>query len=148
MAEYAVLFPGAILVIIAAAWWLGPSLADIYRHNVNILLGQRACFPSYDHSDNSICDQNEDCEMSEYEDLDSGSYTFDDALSIDSVVIKAGKTYEIRRDDPYQFIYTTDDGCYEVTFMTNSVSWVRIGSGSTCQGVSHIDYWSRPICAE
>jgi hypothetical protein len=146
LTEYSVIFPAAVLLVIGAAWVLGTNTSDVYRHVASVIVGQKECVPQYDHGDNSICDQNEDCEKAEYEDVDSGSYTYDDALSIDAVVIKAGKTYEVRRDDPFQFIYVTDDGCYEVTFKTNKVSWQRTGGGSDCKGVSHIDHWQAPIC--
>lgn len=146
LTEYTVIFPAAVLVVVAAAWALGVNISDVYRHVASVILGQNACVAQYDHEDNSVCDQNEYCEKVEYEDLDSGTYTYEDALSIDAVVIKAGKTYEVRRDDPLKFIYLTDDGCYRVEFKTNKISWERTGSGQDCQGVSHIDHWQAPIC--
>jgi Flp pilus assembly pilin Flp len=146
-AEYTIIFPAAVLLIIASAWVLGPSTADVYRHVTNVITGQKECVPQYDHEDNAVCDQADLCQKVEYEDQDSGSFTYDDAMSIDSVVIKAGKTYEVRRDDPFKYVYTTDDGCYQVTFKTNSIDWARTGSGPDCQGVSHIDHWQAPICS-
>lgn len=146
LAEYSIIIPTAILVVMAAAWALGVNVGDIYRHLASVIQGQKECVPQYDYENNEICDQDELCEKVDYEDEDSGSYTYQDALSIDSVVIKAGRTYEVRRDNPYQYVYTTDDGCYTVTFKTNKISWERTGSGPDCQGVSHIDHWQAPIC--
>lgn len=146
LTEYAIIIPVAVLAVISAAWALGANTGDVYRHVVSVIVGQNACVPQYDHSDNSVCDGHEYCEKVEYEDIDSGSYNYEGALSIDAVVIKAGKTYEVRRDDPLQFVYVTDDGCYQVTFKTNKISWERTGGGQDCQGVSHMDHWQAPIC--
>jgi hypothetical protein len=146
-AEYAIIFPAAVLLVVGSAWVLGANTSDVYRHVTSILRGQLECVPTYDLDDNSICDLDDLCAKEDYENQDSGSFTYENALTIDSVVIKAGKNYEIRRDDPFQYIYTTDDGCYTVTFHTNKVSWDRTGSGPDCKSVSHIDYWQAPICA-
>lgn len=146
LAEYHVLIPGAVLLAIVAAWVLGPNISDVYRHVTAVILGPMECVPTYDHEDNSICDHNDLCEKTDYDDEESGSFTYQDALTVDSVVIKAGRSYEIVRDDPFKFSYTTDDGCYEVTFKTNTINWQRIGNGPDCQSVSHIDYWQAPIC--
>jgi hypothetical protein len=146
LTEYSVIIPTAILVVVAAAYALGVNTGDIYRHLASVILGQKECVPQYDYEDNSICDQDDLCEKVDYEDEDSGSYTYQDALSIDSVVIKAGRTYEVRRDNPYQYVYTTEDGCYTVTFKTNKISWERTGGGPDCQSVSHVDHWQAPIC--
>jgi hypothetical protein len=144
--EYSIIIPTAILVVMAATWALGVNTGDIYRHLASVIMGQKECVPQYDFEDNSICDDHEFCEKAEYDDAGSGSYTYDGALSIDSLVIKAGRTYEIRRDNPFQYVYTTSDGCYTVTFKTNKVSWERTGNGPDCQNVSHIDHWQAPIC--
>jgi len=146
LAEYVFILPGMVLIAMGAYALLGAGAADVYRHVTSVILGQNVCVPQYDHADNSICEQNEFCQKIDYEDQDSGSFRYDGALSIDAVVIKAGRTYEIRRDDPFKFTYTTDDGCYRVTFKTNKVDWERVGSGPDCQSVSHIDHWQSPIC--
>lgn len=146
LAEYHVLIPGVILLAIVAAWGLGPGIGDVYRHLTAVMLGPMECVPEYNFEDNSICDQNDLCAKAEYDDEDTGSFIYEDALTVDSVVIKAGKTYEIVRDDPFQFTYSTDDGCYEVTFKTNRIDWQRTGNGPDCQSVSHADYWQAPIC--
>jgi hypothetical protein len=145
-AEYSVIFPGAILLVISVAWFLGPAIGDIYRHVASVIVGQKPCVTVYGAEDNALCDQYEDCLKTDYEDEESGTFIYDGELSIDAVVIKAGRTYEVRRDDPYQFEYITDDGCYKVVFKTNRADWERIGGGPDCQAVSHIDYWSAPLC--
>lgn len=147
LVEYQVLIPGAILLVIAAAWILGPGVSDVYRHVVSVLRGPKECV-AFDPGTqgNDFCSHNEDCEKAEWEEMDHGSYTYDSALTVETAVIKAGQTYEIRRDNPFNFQYETDDGCYRVTFKTNKVEWERIGSGKTCQAVSHVDIWQAPIC--
>lgn len=145
--EYQVLFPAAILVIIVAAWLIGPNINDVYRHVASVLIGPKECVaynPEIQGTD--YCDHHDDCEKAEWEEMDQGSYTFESALSVDTAIIKAGRTYEVVRDDPFKFQYQTDDGCYRVTFKSNKVEWERIGSGITCQGVSHVDVWQAPIC--
>ena len=82
----------------------------------------------------------------EYEGEANGSFTYDGELSIEAVVIKAGRTYDVRRDNPYVYEYVTDDGCYIVKFKTNTVTWEKIGGGKDCQDVSHLDAWSAPLC--
>ena len=146
LSEYVFILPGIVFIVWGAAGLVGGGAADVYRHVTSVIQGQNECVPQYDHEDNSICDESEFCEKIEYEDEDSGSFRYDGALSIDAVVIKAGKTYEVRRDDPFQFTYITDDGCYRVTFKTNKIDWERTGEGNGCQSVSHIDHWQSPIC--
>jgi Flp pilus assembly pilin Flp len=145
--EYQVLFPAAILLVIAAAWLIGPNISDVYRHVASVMLGPKECVVfNPEEQGNDYCDHHEDCEKAEWEEMDQGSYEYSSALTVETAVIKAGKTYEIRRDDPFKFQYETDDGCYRVTFKTNKVEWERIGTGDTCQGVSHVDIWQAPIC--
>jgi hypothetical protein len=144
--EYAILYPGTVLLVIMAALFLGPSIGDIYRHVASIFSGQKPCVIFTGKEDNEYCAQHDDCMKTNYMGETSGSFTYEGELSIEAVVIKAGLTYEIRRDDPYQFEYVTDDGCYRVTIKTNQAQWERIGSGTECQSVSHVDYWSAPLC--
>lgn len=144
--EYAILYPGTLLLVILVAVFLGPSIGDIYRHVARIIVGQKPCVTFTGKEDNEFCSHHDDCMKTDYEGEISGSYIYDGELSIDAVVIKAGLTYEIRRDDPYQLEYVTDDGCYQVTIKTNRAEWERIGSGTSCQVVSHVDYWSAPLC--
>ena len=146
MVEYQVLIPGSILLVIAAAWLLGPNIGNAFRRVLRPLMDQKACVPAYDVKDNSICSKNEDCEKIEGESMDAGSFTFKDALFVESVVIKAGVTYNIHWTDPNEFETTTDDGCYQVNFSGNVVTWERISSSPTCQEISHIDVWQAPIC--
>jgi hypothetical protein len=146
LTEYAVLIPCAILLAILAAWALGPTIGDFYRHVAAILSGQKPCATFSGAEDNSLCDHRDACIKADYEGEQSGSITYDGELSIEAAVIKAGQTYEVRRDNPYVYEYVTDDGCYLVKFKTNTVTWQRIGSGPNCQDVSHIDAWSVPLC--
>jgi hypothetical protein len=145
LAEYHVLIPGSIIMI-WAAYLLGPGLADIYRHVVSLFREPLPCVDFGGAEDNSLCDHDEYCEKAEWNGMDVGSFEYEDALVVDTVVIKAGRSYVIFRDDPSKISYTTDDGCYRVTIKTNRVEWERIGSGKTCQAISHIDVWQAPLC--
>lgn len=146
MIEYQILIPGVILLAAVAAWLLGPQIGNAFRMVVRPMMEPKACVPAYDVDDNSICSQNGDCEKAEWDGMDRGSYTFDDALFVESIVIKAGQSYEVSLADPNLFETTTSDGCYQVTISGNHVEWERIGSGPSCQEISHIDVWQAPIC--
>lgn len=146
MVEYHVLIPGSILLVIVVAGLLGPYLGNAFRRALRPMMDQKACVASYDINDNSICSNNGDCEKVESETMDSGSFTFEDAMFVESVVIKAGKSYNIFRTNPEAFETTTEDGCYRVTFSGNEVAWERLSSSPSCQEISHIDVWQAPIC--
>lgn len=145
LAEYHVLIPGSIIMI-WAGYLLSPALTDVYRHVVSIMRSPLECVTFNGHEDNSFCSQNEYCEKTEWDGMDKGEFIYENALVVDTVVIKAGTTYTIFRDDPSRVSYTTDDGCYKVTIKTNRIEWERIGEGSTCQAISHIDVWRAPLC--
>jgi hypothetical protein len=144
--EYIIFYPGVILLAIFILYILGPSIGDLYRHAVRVLSRQKPCVTFNGPEDNQFCDQHDDCLKAEYSGENNGSFVYEGELSIEAVVIKAGLTYEVSRNDPYQLDITTDDGCYRVNFMTNRVDWQRIDTGPSCQAVSHIDYWSAPLC--
>jgi hypothetical protein len=146
--EYAILYPGTILLAILGAVFLGPSISDIYRHIASIFSGQKPCVIFTGKEDNEYCSRHDDCMKTDYDGEESGSFTYDGELSIEAVVIKAGLIYEIRRDDPNQYEFITEDGCYKVTIKTNQAKWERIGSGTSCPTVSHVDYWSAPLCTD
>ena len=145
LAEYHVLIPGSIIMI-WAGYLLSPALTDVYRHVVSIMRSPLDCVVFNGLEDNSFCSQNEYCEKAEWDGMDKGEFIYEDALVVDTVVIKAGQTYTIFRDNPSRVSYTTDDGCYQITIKTNRIEWERIGSGKTCKEISHIDVWRAPIC--
>lgn len=146
MAEYHVLIPGSILLVMAAAWFLGPWVKSAFLRVLRPMVAQKACVPAYDIDDNSICSHNGDCQKAEWEDMDSGSVVFEGGLFVESVVVKAGQKHYTFWINPSEFETTTDDGCYRVSFSGNAVNWQRIGSGPECQAISHIDVWQAPIC--
>ena len=80
----------------------------------------------------SECDQDPDCILLE-DPGNSGTYTAPD--TIEKVVIKAGVNYFTF------FPGTTNDGCYSVTIAGNTVTWEKVGSGSNCKDISHIQVW-------
>lgn len=132
--------------MIWAAYLLSPALSDVYRHVVSLMRTPPECVNFNGHEDNAFCSQNEYCEKAEWDEMDKGEFIYEDALVVDTVVIKAGLTYTIFRDDLSKISYTTDDGCYKVTIKTNRVEWERIGGEKTCQEISHIDVWQAPFC--
>jgi hypothetical protein len=147
MAEYHVLIPGGILLSIAILIVFGNGLQGVYDWAVGWLLdsfeGNVCVREGYiTHQDGaSRCDRSDNCTLLEPgagEDYNSGIYTASEPLQI--VVIKAGREYHIMNSG------LTDDGCYRVQFNGNSVTWWKIGSGSECQDVSHVQSWVRPLC--
>jgi hypothetical protein len=146
MVEYQVLIPGSILLVIVVAWIIGPELRNTFLKVLRPMMEQKACASAYDFDDNSICSTNGDCEKAEWEDMDSGTFEYESTWFVESVVIKAGKGYNVYRADPGNYETTTDDGCYQVTFYGNTVEWVKIGDGPSCKAISHIDVWQAPIC--
>lgn len=147
MAEYQVLIPGGILLSIALLIVFGRGLNTIYDRAIGWFLdafeGNVCIREGYitDQRGASRCDASENCtllEPGEGEDFNSGMYTHVEPLH--TVVIKAGIEYHIMNSG------LTDDGCYRVQFNGNSVTWWKVGSGSGCQDVSHVQNWVRPIC--
>jgi hypothetical protein len=81
----------------------------------------------------SACSQSPDCIVIDLEEeQQSGSYTA--ATPIEKVIIKAGTR---------TFTYTESktDECYSITINGNTVDWLKIGDGPTCQDISHLQIW-------
>jgi hypothetical protein len=146
LTEYTIIFPGVMVIVVCVTWLLGASIGDIYRYIARLLTEPKPCVTFGGAPDNELCDQHEDCRKTDYGGEESDTFVYEGELSIEAVVIKAGFTYDVRRNNPSQLEYITEDGCYRVTFRTNRAGWERIGFGSECQVVSHVDYWSAPLC--
>jgi Flp pilus assembly pilin Flp len=84
----------------------------------------------------SQCEHHENCTC--LPGVNSGFYTGYDV--IDSLVIKAGQEYHI-----YYSGYT-DDGCYRVIINEDVAIWRKVGRGSWCKDISHLQSWYQPIC--
>jgi Flp pilus assembly pilin Flp len=156
-AEYAVLFPGAIMVVIAMMFSLGPGLRDQYCEIVGMFsngicaealgdAGQDAeeptptpteevCVVLMDSDGCSQCDQHPDCIC--LPGVNEGTYEAED---LQSLVIKAGKEYHIFQSG------LTDDGCYWVELEPDYAYWWKYEEGRDCQDVSHIQAWWVILC--
>jgi Flp pilus assembly pilin Flp len=162
-AEYFVLFPGSILMVLAGFSLLGGAVKDAYCDVVDVFSSGicrsvditeesqdqgepevdvtptptiEACIVLLEEEGCSQCEQSSSCAC--LPGMNAGTYNGAD--DIDSLVIKAGQEYHI-----YQTGYT-DDGCYHVTIDGDMASWERVGGGNSCQDVSHLQSWYTPIC--
>jgi len=161
-AEYAVLFPGAIMVVIAMVFSLGPGLKDRYCEIVGMFSNgicavadaevepteegpevtptptEEFCIVLQESEGCSQCDANHpDCIC--LPGVNEGTYEAEDLRSL---VIKAGKEYHV--------FYSgwTDDGCYYVQLEETYAWWQKYEDGRDCQDVSHIQAWWILLCDE
>jgi Flp pilus assembly pilin Flp len=159
-AEYFVLIPGSILMVLAGYSLVGGPIKTAYCDVVDVFSSGvcqsdiegvdqdwealeatptpslEACVILQEEDGCSQCDQSASCTC--LPGTNVGVYSGMD--EIDSFVIKAGKEYHI-----YQTGYT-DDGCYHVTIDGDMASWEKVGGGNTCQDVSHLQTWYTPLC--
>jgi Flp pilus assembly pilin Flp len=162
-AEYFVLIPGSILMVLAGYSLVSGTVKKAYCDVVDVFssgicrevqdaeMGQdqdgpemdvtptptpEACVVLQEEEGCSQCDQSASCTCLP----GTNAGTYNGAEDIASFVIKAGKEYHV-----YYTGYT-DDGCYHVTIDTNMASWVKVGGGNTCQDVSHLQTWYTPLC--
>jgi Flp pilus assembly pilin Flp len=157
-AEYAVLFPGAIMVVIAGAWSLGPGLRDRYCEIVGMFsngicagvvadagLDEPDLEPDPTEEYCVVLEQTEGCSQCDQASPDclclpgtnEGTY---EGGGIQSLVIKAGKEYYVF-DSGW-----TDDGCYYVQLEDTYAWWQKYADGRDCQDVSHLEAWWVMIC--
>lgn len=161
MAEYSVLFPGAMLIVITVAVILGPALQSAYcsvlgpfnpnacgvevaeaateepaEPEVTPTATPEACVELETTAGCSQCDSSPDCIC--LPGVNDGSYSA--SRQIESLVIKAGRNY---------FVYYsgyTDDGCYHVTLDGYTAYWVKVRDAKDCQDISHLQSWYVMIC--
>jgi Flp pilus assembly pilin Flp len=157
MAEYHVLIPGSILMVLAAFVLIAEPVKGMYCEAVG-LFQNGICAPTNgaeaagDEGDVVpeptpycvILNQEEGCSQCEQSDctclpgINSGTYI--GGSDIGSLVIKAGVEYHI------YYSGVTDDGCYDVFIDGDYASWTRVGEGKDCQDVSHLETWYDPVC--
>ena len=162
-AEYFVLIPGSILMLLAGYSLISSPIKRAYCDVVGVFTSGICATVDVDQVDQdseepkievsptptpeicvvlqesegcSQCDQSASCTC--LPGTNAGAYNGVDEIA--SFVIKAGKEYHI-----YQTGYT-DDGCYHVTIDGDMASWEKVGVGSTCQDVSHLQTWYTPLC--
>ena len=162
-AEYFVLIPGSILMVLAGFSLVRGAVKEAYCDVVDLfssgICGEtqeagvdqdapavditstptptiQACIVLQEAQGCSQCDQDPSCTC--LPGVNVGMYVGQEDIA--SFVIKAGKEYHV-----YQTGYT-DDGCYHVTIEGDIALWEKVGGGSTCQDVSHLQTWYSPIC--
>jgi Flp pilus assembly pilin Flp len=162
-AEYFVLIPGSILMVLAGYSLVSNSIKRAYCDVVGVFNSSicetvdieegdedqeepeievtltptpEICVVLQESEGCSQCDQSASCTC--LPGTNAGTYNGMD--QIDSFVIKAGKEYHV-----YHTGYT-DDGCYHVTIDGDMASWEKVGGGNTCQDVSHLQTWYTPLC--
>jgi hypothetical protein len=154
MAEYAVLYPGMIIISIAVLWIVGGSAKDLLRRSINQLMDHTSAPTTVCEEDitgqdgGSYCEQHEGCDHIEPLDAPSCGDFNNCGVVLDwnpgVVVIKAGLDYHIHIEAGEQYSYTTPDGCYSVSYSSvggGTLQWQKVGGGPSCQDVSHVQSW-------
>jgi Flp pilus assembly pilin Flp len=159
-AEYAILFPGAIMLLIAMGFSLGQGLSDQYCRIVGVFsngvcagavadadLDEPDLTPTPTEEYCVVLQQEEGCSQCDQASPDciclpgtnEGTYEGD---GIQSLVIKAGKEYHV--------FYSgwTDDGCYYVQLEDTYAWWQKYEDGRDCKDVSHLEAWWLMICGD
>jgi len=164
-AEYFVLFPGSILMVLAGFSLVGRGVKEAYCEIVDVFSSgicqtldiyqgdleegdplveelstpiptEEICVVLQTLDGCSQCDQSQDCTC--LPGVNAGTYYA--PAEVESFVIKAGQEYHV-----YYTGYT-DDGCYYVTIEGNMDAWEKVGEGNTCNDVSHLESWYTPLC--
>jgi Flp pilus assembly pilin Flp len=160
MAEYHVLIPGSILMVLAAFVLVADPVKRMYCDAVGLFQsgvcresevaslgggGADEETPTPEPTEYCvILTQDEGCSQCDQGDCtclpgtNSGMYT--GSGDIGSLVIKAGVEYHI------YYSGVTEDGCYDVSIDGNMASWTKVGNGSYCKDVSHLESWYTPVC--
>lgn len=163
LAEYQVLFPGAIVLVIGILLTFGSSITTAFGDVVDGITdalggnetasGTPVCVEWVTVRGSSYCDQHPLCDL-----LEEGDATctngFNDCEMIYSeapnlVVIKAGTDYQFYID-PSSYRYTAEeDSCFDVTFFPNTppgtgviVSWSPREGAIGCQDASNVQVWA------
>lgn len=153
LAEYHVLYPGAILVSFLALGVIGGAAKDMFRRGIDRILDATTdpvsvCVEEIRTQDGgSGCEQSDLCTHIEpgdnpaCGDFQSCSQGFDWPPGV--VVLKASTDYYIHLEDPTAaHAYLSEDGCYSVTYnMWGTLVWQKVGSGPECPDISHVEAW-------
>ncbi len=157
LAEYQVLFPGAILLAGFMLPILAVGLEQVYCNVADALKpgvcesAQAPAEQTLDAEDEeqeecqvtlqeerggSQCDQSADCNLLP----GSNEATYTASREIESFVLKAGQEYRLYESGE------TNDGCYQVDISGDTVQWTKIGGGPNCKDVSHAQSWYVAVC--
>jgi Flp pilus assembly pilin Flp len=160
LAEYHVLIPGSILMVLATFSLIADPVKRMYCDTVEVFQngickvsevadvgggGEGDETPSPEPTEYCVVlTQAEGCSQCDQGDCtclpgtNTGFYT--GRTDIGSLVIKAGVEYHI------YYSGVTDDGCYDVAIDGNMATWSKVGNGSHCKDVSHLESWYTPVC--
>ena len=158
LAEYHVLIPGSILMVLATFMLVVDPLKSMYCDAVGLFQNGVCATSEAQVGDDEgeetptpepteycvILQEEEGCSQCDQGDctclpgVNVGEYT--GSNDIGSLVIKAGREYHVFHST------TTDDGCYYVYIDGNFASWERTGGGRDCKDISHLESWYTPIC--
>lgn len=150
LAEYMPVLTGSVFGVVTIAWIFGTGVGNIYTDILDRMtaLGSPAtesesagegdiCVYFEADQGGSQCEQDENC--TQLPGSNSGFYA-DQQGEIEVLVIKAGKEYHVYNSG------VTEDGCYNVSIAGNSATWEKVGGGSSCKDVSHLQSWRVPFC--
>ena len=167
MGEYSVMMTGIFMITIVIMTTTGESLRNPFCSIADTLNWpacaelqpdwgdeedpepeeeEEACHVLQESGGGSECDESPDCNG--LPGINNGYWETDDETPIRSFVIKAGRDYHIYQSG------ITFDGCYQVDLGGGgdselpawAVQWTKIGSGSHCKDVSHLQSWFVPLC--
>lgn len=160
--EYNIMMTGVFVLAIAVMNSTGESLRDPFCKVADTLnwpacaelqpdwgepaspAEEEECHVLQESEGGSECEASPDCSV--LPGVNAGEWDAPDDSPIRSFVIKAGRDYHIYQSG------ITYDGCYQVWLgedaglPADAVQWEKIGSGSQCQDVSHLQSWFIPLC--
>jgi len=160
LAEYHVLIPGSILMVLATFMLIVDPVKGMYCDAVGLFQNGICKTSEVAGADGGaegeetpeptpteycvVLTQEDGCSQCDQSDctclpgINSGFYS--GSGDIGSLVIKAGVEYHV------YYSGLTEDGCYDVAIDGNFASWNKVGDGKTCKDVSHLETWYTPIC--
>jgi hypothetical protein len=164
LAEYQVLFPGAIILVIGILLTFGNAITAAFGDVVDGITGTLGgggeeggtpvCVEWISVQGSSYCDQHPLCDLLEQgeatctEGFNSCQVLYSEAPSL--VVIKAGTEYQFYLD-PSSFRYTPEeDSCFDVTYFPNPdpevggviLSWSPREGANGCHDASNVQVWA------
>ena len=166
LAEYQVLMPGSILMVLAAFVLIANPLERMYCEVVS-MFDPDACSTEVVTTEDpgseedqgndekepngcqihnrsqggSQCDASPACTLTDVG-INHGTILNHNPNPLLSFIIKAGQEYITF------YPGVTNDGCYLVDLALDgySVTWSKIGGGNNCKDVSHLEQWRVRLC--
>lgn len=168
LGEYSILMTGFFMITVVILSATGESLRNPFCSIADTLnwpacaelqpgwgepeappVPEEECHVLQESQGGSECDQSPDCNLLPGVNNGYWESPAETETPIKSFVINAGRDYHIYQSG------ITYDGCYEVDLGGGgeselpawAVQWTKIGSGSQCKNISHMDAWFIPLCA-